>query len=113
MVTIYHNNRCSKSRQALELLQKHGQEVKIVPYLTDTPSVEELREVLAKLQLGPEDILRKGEKLYKEVYATQHLTPEEWLQVLSQNPILIERPIVVNGKKAVIGRPSENVLSIL
>ncbi|RNI21856.1 arsenate reductase (glutaredoxin) [Rufibacter latericius] len=113
MITIYHNNRCGKSRQALELLQASGQEVQVVSYLTETPSVEELREVLAKLNLGPEDIIRKGEKLYKEVYATQHLTQEEWLQVLVQNPILIERPIVVNGEKAVIGRPPENVLTIL
>ncbi|WP_207431890.1 arsenate reductase (glutaredoxin) [Sabulibacter ruber] len=113
MVTIYHNNRCSKSRQTLELLQKQGQDVQVVPYLTQTPSREELREVLAKLKLAPEDIIRKGEKLYKEVYAGQHLTHDEWLQVLTQNPILIERPIVINGDKAVIGRPPENVLTIL
>ncbi|WP_205499928.1 arsenate reductase (glutaredoxin) [Rufibacter psychrotolerans] len=113
MVTIYHNNRCSKSRQALALLQEQGQEIQIVSYLTQTPSKEELAEVLAKLKLGPEDIIRKGEKLYKEVYAGQHLTPDEWLQVLVENPVLIERPIVINGNKAVIGRPPENVLSIL
>ncbi|KAA3436915.1 arsenate reductase (glutaredoxin) [Rufibacter hautae] len=113
MITIYHNNRCSKSRQALELLQNTGQEVKVVPYLSETPTVEELRAILAKLQAGPEDIIRKGEKLYKEVYAGQHLTQDEWLQVLAENPVLIERPIVVNGDRAVVGRPPENVLTIL
>ncbi|ALJ00001.1 arsenate reductase (glutaredoxin) [Rufibacter tibetensis] len=113
MITIYHNNRCSKSRQALDLLQQQGQEVQIVQYLTHTPTKEELREVLEKLKLGPEDIIRKGEKLYKESYAGQHLTQDEWLQVLAENPVLIERPIVINGDKAVIGRPPENVLTIL
>ncbi|MFC6999006.1 arsenate reductase (glutaredoxin) [Rufibacter roseus] len=113
MLTIYHNNRCSKSRETLALLQSSGQPLKVVHYLTDTPSAEELQTVLEKLGLGPEDIIRKGEKLYKEVYAGQHLTQQEWLQVLVQNPVLIERPIVVHGNKAVIGRPPQNVLSIL
>ncbi|GGK86517.1 arsenate reductase (glutaredoxin) [Rufibacter glacialis] len=113
MITIYHNNRCSKSRQALELIQNSGQEVNVIHYLSDTPTIEELKGLLHKLKLGPEDLLRKSEKLYKEVYVGQHLTSEEWLQVLVQHPVLLERPIVVNGDKAVIGRPPENVLTIL
>ncbi|MFB9864567.1 arsenate reductase (glutaredoxin) [Rufibacter immobilis] len=113
MLTIYHNNRCSKSRQALQLLQENGHQPKVVPYLTQTPTAAELKELLTKLKLSPEDIIRKGEKLYKEVYAGQHLTQDQWLEVLSQNPVLLERPIVVNGDKAVVGRPPENVLTIL
>ncbi|WP_181303999.1 arsenate reductase (glutaredoxin) [Rufibacter sp. XAAS-G3-1] len=113
MLTIYHNNRCGKSRQTLDLLQNAGQEVQVISYLTNPPSAEELKAVLAKLQVGPQDIIRKGERLYKEQYAGQHLTPDEWIQVLVQNPVLIERPIVVNGDKAVMGRPPENVFSIL
>jgi len=113
MVTIYHNNRCSKSRDALALLQEKGQEVEVINYLIDSPTIPQLAALLKKLQMGPEDIIRKSEKLYKEVYAGQHLTQQEWLQVLSENPILIERPLVVKGNKAVIGRPPENVLTIL
>jgi arsenate reductase (glutaredoxin) len=113
MVTIYHNNRCSKSREALNLLQTNAQAVKVINYLETPPNVQELRELLSKLNLGPEDIIRKGEKLYKEVYQGKHLTQDEWLQVLADNPILIERPIIVNGDKAVLGRPPENVLTIL
>jgi arsenate reductase (glutaredoxin) len=113
MITIYHNSRCSKSRQALDLLEQAGQPFQVVPYLLETPTKEELQAVLEKLKMGPEDLIRKGEKLYKEVYAGQHLTQDQWLQVLVENPILIERPIIVNGDKAVIGRPPENVLTIL
>ncbi|GAA4302611.1 arsenate reductase (glutaredoxin) [Nibribacter koreensis] len=113
MVTIYHNNRCSKSRETLDLLQNAGQDVEVVSYLTNPPTAQELKDVLAKLQLAPEDIIRKGEMLYKEQYAGKHLTQDEWIQVLVENPILLERPIVVNGDKAVIGRPPQNVLTIL
>lgn len=113
MLTIYHNNRCSKSRETLQLIHNNNQPVKVINYLQEPPTVEELSALLAKLNMGPEDLIRKGEKLYKELYAGQHLTQQEWLEVLTQNPILIERPIVVHGDKAVIGRPPENVLTIL
>ncbi len=113
MITIYHNKSCSKSREALGLLQRTGRPIHVIQYLTETPSVEELKELLAKLNLGPEDIIRKGEKLYREVYAGQHLTQDQWLQVLAENPVLLERPIVVAEDKAVIARPPENLLSIL
>lgn len=113
MVTIYHNNKCSKSRQALELLQQQGQEVEVVEYLKNTPSAEELQTVLGKLRIKPELLLRKGEKVYKEQFAGKSYTDEEWIQIMANNPSLIERPIVVNGDKAAIGRPPENVLTIL
>ena len=113
MVIIYHNNMCSKSRQTLQLLQEQGQEVEVVEYLKDTPSVDELSEVLAKLKIKPEALLRKGEQVYKEQFAGKKYTDEEWIRIMVENPKLIERPIVVNGDKAAIGRPPESVLEIL
>lgn len=113
MLKIYHNNRCSKSRQTLELLQKQGLEPEVVEYLKQAPTAAELREVIGKLGLKPEQIVRKGEQVYKEQFAGKSMSDDEWLQVLAANPILIERPIVVKGDKAVIGRPPERVLDIL
>lgn len=113
MVKIYHNRMCSKSRQTLELLQNAGQEVEVVEYLKDTPTAEELKQVLGKLHMKPEQLLRKGEKVYKEQFAGKDFTDAEWIRILVENPSLIERPIVINGDKAAIGRPPENVLSIL
>ena len=113
MVTIYHNNRCSKSRQTLDLLREKGEELQVVEYLKDTPSAEELKSVLRKLDLKPEQVLRKGEQVYKDTFAGKNFTDEEWLQIMVKNPILIERPIVVKGDKAAIGRPPESVLNIL
>lgn len=110
---IYHNNRCSKSRQTLELIRKSGKQVEVIEYLKQAPSEEELEAVLQKLNMKPEQIVRKGEALNKEQFSGKDFTDNEWLSILSANPILIERPIVVNGDKAVIGRPPENVLAIL
>src|SRR6056297_946276 len=112
-VTIYHNPRCQKSRQSLELLRSNDMDPTIVEYLKETPSKEELKVILAKLNLGPKDILRKGEKIYKEKFKSMNFSDEEWLQVMIENPKLIERPIVVKGNKAVIGRPPENVLELV
>ena len=111
--TIYHNPRCTKSREALSLLNENKLEVEILEYLKDTPTKEELKKVLAKLNMKPEEILRKGEKLYKENYKGLQFSDEEWIQVLVDNPILIERPIVVKGNKAVVGRPLEKVEDLI
>lgn len=113
MITIYHNNKCSKSRQTLELLQEHNQEVEVITYLKQPPTAEELRSVLQKLGMKPEQLVRKGEAVYKEQFAGKILSDEAWIQAMVENPILIERPIVVKGDKAVIGRPPENVLGLL
>jgi len=108
--TIYHNPRCSKSRQTLALLEEQGIAPTIVKYLEDVPSVEELSAVLAKLQKSPADIVRKGEAVYKELgLSAKTLSDAEWLAVFVENPKLIERPIVVKGDRAVLGRPPENV----
>ena len=113
MLKIYHNTRCSKSRQALELINNAGQEVEVVEYLKTPPTADELRQVLRKLNMKPEQLLRKGEAVYKEQYKGKELTDEEWIQAMVENPVLIERPIVVKDEQAVVGRPPENVLTIL
>ncbi|MDX5421780.1 MAG: arsenate reductase (glutaredoxin) [Hymenobacteraceae bacterium] len=113
MLKIYHNTRCSKSRQALELINNAGQEVEVVEYLKTPPTADELRQVLRKLNMKPEQLLRKGEAVYKEQYKGKELTDEEWIQAMVANPVLIERPIVVKDEQAVVGRPPENVLTIL
>ena len=109
---FYHNPRCSKSRQALALLQEHGVEVKVRKYLEDVPTPAELKMVLAKLNAGPLDILRKGEAIYKEKFKGCNFTDEEWIQVMTEYPKLIERPILIGKHKAVVGRPPEKVLEI-
>ncbi|MBB6611957.1 arsenate reductase (glutaredoxin) [Pontibacter sp. Tf4] len=113
MIRIYHNTRCSKSRCTLDLLKEHNQEVEVVEYLKQTPSAEELKGLLQKLGMKPEALVRKGEAVYKERYAGKNLNDDEWIQAMVENPVLIERPIVVKGDKAVIGRPPENVLQLL
>jgi arsenate reductase (glutaredoxin) len=113
MIRIYHNRMCSKSRQTLEVLQQTGQEIEVVEYLKETPSEAELKDVLAKLKMKPEQLLRKGEKVYKEQFANKVFSDDEWIRIMVTNPSLIERPIVVNGDKAAIGRPPEKVLEIL
>lgn len=114
MTTIYHNPRCSKSRASLELLEAKGITPDIIKYLETPPTREELTEVLNKLGLNAEQIVRKGEALYKEMgLAGKTLSNEEWISVLIDNPKLIERPIVINGDKAAIGRPIEAVINIL
>ena len=110
---IYHNPRCSKSRQTLKLIQERGLEPEVIRYLDTPPTKEELRSLLKKLGLKAEELVRKGEALYKERYKGKELSEEDWLDVLSQNPRLIERPIVVKGSKAVLGRPPEKVLELL
>jgi arsenate reductase len=112
-VTIYHNPRCSKSRDTLAILEEKGVEPEIVEYLKTPPTKEELRGILRKLGMKAEQIARKGEDIYKQQFAGKTLTDEQWLDALAKNPILIERPIVVKGSKAVIGRPPENVLGLL
>lgn len=112
-ITIYHNPRCSKSRAALKLLEERGLHPKIVEYLKEPPSPAELKSLLKKLKKSPAEITRTGESVYKERYRGKDLSEEQWLRALHENPILIERPIVVNGARAIVGRPPESVLTIL
>lgn len=107
--TIYHNPRCTKSRQALSILEEEGAEIEVVKYLENIPTEEEMLLLLAKLNIKPFDLVRKGEKIYKEQYKKLNLNDHEWIKVMLENPKLIERPIVVKGNKAIIGRPPELV----
>ncbi|HUG20251.1 MAG TPA: arsenate reductase (glutaredoxin) [Planctomycetaceae bacterium] len=107
---IYHNPRCSKSRQTLALIRAAGVEPEIVEYLNEPPSVEELDDLLKKLRLEPRDIMRKGEPEYKDLkLKDRELERDEALRLLVKHPKLIERPIVVKGRNAVLGRLPENV----
>ena len=113
-VTIYHNPRCSKSRATLALIEARGIKPKIVDYLKTPPSAAELKAILRKLGLNPRDILRTGETIYAELgLKTRDLDDDALIALMVKNPILIERPIVVAGDKAAVGRPPENVLAIL
>ena len=111
---IYHNPRCSKSRQALELLQEKGLKPQVIEYLKTPPSARELEAILTSLRLEPQEITRTKEETYQQLgLSKKSLSRKEWIEVLVKNPILIERPIVVNGNKAALGRPPEKVLEIL
>lgn len=110
---IYHNPRCQKSRQTLKILQDAKVDFQIRKYLDHPPSKAELEEVVKKLDISPASLVRKGEKIYIDQYKGKDLTDEEWIEAMIQNPKLIERPIVIDGDRAVIGRPPENVRDLL
>ncbi|WP_186756499.1 arsenate reductase (glutaredoxin) [Echinicola salinicaeni] len=114
-VKVYHNPRCGKSRNSLKLVQEQVDdgEIEIVKYLENPPSAEELKSILAMLGIKAEELIRKNEKTWKENFKGKSFTEEELVEIMVENPILIERPIVVKGDKAVIGRPPENVQEIL
>jgi arsenate reductase len=112
MVKIYHNARCSKSRGACEILSDHKIEAEVIEYLKTPPTEEEIRELLEKLNMSAFDVVRKTEDVYKRDFANKKYSESEWVKILAENPILIERPIIVNGNKAVIGRPPEKILEL-
>jgi len=113
-VIIYHNPRCSKSRQTLKLLRERGIEPRIVPYLKETPDVDELARILGMLEMNPFQLMRSGEEEYQQLRVEEKKTKhDELLKLMVRHPILIERPIVVKDGKARIGRPPEAVLEIL
>lgn len=110
---IYHNPRCSKSRETLQIIKDAGAEVEIIEYLNVIPTKEELKLILMQLNLKPIDIIRKGEAVYKEKFKNSNFNDDEWLKIMMEYPKLIERPIVVKGNKAILGRPPANVLELL
>ena len=113
-LTIYHNPRCSKSRQTLALLREHGVEPVIVEYLKTPPDVTELRRLLGLLGMKPRELMRRKETPYKELnLADDTLTDDALIEAMVENPVLIERPIVVAEETAVMGRPPENALSLI
>ncbi len=114
MVALYHNPRCSKSRDALNLLREKGIEPEIILYLETPPDAKTLKLLLAQLGIAPRDLLRKGEDAYKELgLADNSLSDTALINAMVAHPKLIERPIAIKDGKAVIGRPPENVLQLL
>lgn len=107
--SIYHNSRCRKSREALQYLQEKGVNLEIIEYLKEVPTREEFKLVLAKLHMSPIEVLRKEEALYKERFKNSNFNDDEWIDIMLENPKLIQRPIIILSNKAVIGRPLENV----
>jgi arsenate reductase len=114
MVTLYHNPRCSKSREALSLLRTQGIEPEVILYLETPLTAKALKTLLSQLGISARDLLRKGEDLYKELgLADTALSEAALIKAMVEHPKLIERPIAVKGDKAIIGRPPENVLQLL
>lgn len=113
MIKIYHNPRCTKSRQGLEALEKSGEQFEIIKYLENMPTKDELRKILAYLNIPAENLVRKNEAIWKEKFRGKELSEEEILDAMIQYPKLIERPIVIKNNKAVIGRPTEKIYDLL
>lgn len=113
MIQIYHNSRCGKSRECLAFLEKSGKEYGIIKYLIDIPTFDELKEIIKKLGIKPIDLVRKKEKIWIENFKDKPLSDDEVIQAMISNPILIERPLVINGDKAIIARPLEKATTIL
>jgi len=113
MIQIYHNSRCSKSRQCLQLLEDSGKKFEAVKYLENPPTISELNDLISKLGIEPIDLVRKKEKLWIEEFKNKSLSSKELIEIMIKNPILIERPIVINGNKAVVARPIEKAIGII
>lgn len=113
MIQIYHNPRCGKSRNCLAFIEQSNQEFEIIPYLTETPSFEELKVLLKQLNLEPLQLVRTKEKIWIENFKDKTLTNDQIITAMVENPILIERPIVVKDGKAIIGRDPDLVASFL
>ena len=113
MTTLYHNPRCSKSRQALQLLEKEGETIEIIKYLENAPTHQELKQIIELLGIEPIELVRTQEAIWKENYKGKNLSSAEIIDAMIQNPKLIERPIAIKGTHAVIGRPPSKVLEIL
>ncbi|HLV63176.1 arsenate reductase (glutaredoxin) [Galbibacter sp.] len=113
MIKIYHNPRCQKSREGLQLLESTGKEIKIIKYLEDTPTISELTQIIKTLGISPIELVRTKEEIWKKKYKDLALSDQEIIAAMVENPRLIERPIVIHDNKAVIGRPLKNIEAIL
>lgn len=113
MIKIFHNSRCSKSRFGVKALEESGKKFEIVKYLEEIPTQSELKQIIKLLGISPIELVRKNEKVWKENYKGKDLSDDEIIKAMVENPKLIERPIVINGDKAVIGRPTEKIFEIL
>lgn len=106
---IFHNPRCGKSRDALSYLYSKGLKPEIVFYLQNPPSFSELRDVIRKLNIKPAELIRIKEKVFISNFKGKNFSDDEWIKIMVENPILIERPVIITGEKAVIGRPKERI----
>jgi arsenate reductase len=113
MIKIYHNPRCSKSRQGLALLEESSKDFEVIKYLENVPTITELEDIIAKLGIKPLDLVRENEAIWKSDYKGKSLTDKQIVEAMIAYPKLIERPIVVNGNKVVVGRPPKNILNII
>ena len=113
MIKIYHNPRCSKSREALNILENKTTDFKVIKYLDEELNAKELAEIIKLLRIKPIELVRKNESLWKDNFKNSTFTDKELIDVMIKNPKLIERPIVINGNKAVVGRPPKKILDII
>ena len=113
MIKIYHNSRCQKSRLGVKFLEKNKLDFEIINYINDPLSMDEIKFLLKKLKIKPIELIRKNELLWKTNYKNKKLSDEEIVMAMVDNPILIERPIIVNGDKAIIGRPTEKISEVV
>ncbi|OUR90729.1 arsenate reductase (glutaredoxin) [Flavobacteriales bacterium 34_180_T64] len=113
MIVIYHNPRCSKSRETVDILNKQNAKFEIIKYLEEPLSVENLTEIIKLLNIKPIELVRQNESIWKENFRHLDSTDQELIKIMSEHPKLIERPIVINGDKAVIGRPPNRILDII
>ena len=112
-VTIYHNPRCGKSRAGLKAVEESGVEYETIKYLDTNPNAEEIKDLLSKLEIKPIELVRVKENIWKENYKGKDISDNEIITAMADNSKLIERPIVVKGNKAVLGRPTENIIELL
>ena len=112
-IQIWHNPKCSKSRVAMQLLENKNIDANVVKYLEQTPTKEQLKDVLSKLKISAKELLRTGEDIYKELNLKDINDEETLIEIMIKNPILIERPIIIKGENAVIARPIENLEDLL
>jgi arsenate reductase len=113
LIEIYHNPRCSKSREALELLQTKNLDVNVILYLNERLTISTLKRIIKLLKISPKELIRTNEAIWKEQFKNTTFSDAELIKLMIQNPKLIERPIIINKNKAVIGRPSSKILDIL
>ncbi|WP_423819437.1 arsenate reductase (glutaredoxin) [Salinimicrobium sp. TIG7-5_MAKvit] len=113
MLKIYHNTRCKKSREGLQVLEESGKDFEVREYLKDTLSEKEIADLLQKLNMAPIELVRTEEKIWKEDYRDRDLSDKELIRVMAENPKLIQRPIVETEHKAVIGRPASNIEELI
>ncbi|MEW5675267.1 arsenate reductase (glutaredoxin) [Flavobacterium enshiense] len=113
MITIYHNPKCSKSREGVCLLEEKGIEFETFKYLDEKITKRELTSIIKKLKIKPIELVRTKEQLWKDNFSSKELSDDEIIDIMLKNHVLIERPIIINGRKAVIGRPIEKILEII